>query len=428
MVESGLAQVVRRLTVQDSTGQCSVLSPAEVNSTEFSSVITELRDWIESRHFAGFEPFDLLNSRHLQWRWLHTPPVSYFLIQTGKRYGGSRLRRMLQVPPSRNPKALGLILSAYCDLISLGEDCTALAHEVKGLLKTLRSPGEDDFCWGYDWDYISLRGTRLPAFAMNAVSTAFCAQSLIDLGETIGDQEALLMARSAAAAMVSRLNRYEQEAGLCFSYTPADHSRIFNSSALTGALLARVGKADHNSAYAELAAQAMNYLVSMQRPDGSWFYGDSRRQRWIDSFHTGYNLCALLHYRGISSDNSVDSAIESGYSFYKRHFFLSDHTPKYAFNHVYPIDIHACAHAILCFAMFARVDDTALDRAQEVARWTLRHMRNPDGSFYFQKHRLWTNRTPYMRWGQAWMLHALSRLQVTLAQEKIAYEDLDRSR
>ena len=40
----------------------------------------------------------------------------------------------------------------------------------------------------------------------------------------------------------------------------------------------------------------------------------------------------------------------------------------------------------------------------------MRNMAAPDGSFYFQRHRLWTNRTAYMRWGQAWMLQALARL------------------
>ena len=46
-----------------------------------------------------------------------------------------------------------------------------------------------------------------------------------------------------------------------------------------------------------------------------------------------------------------------------------------------------------------------------VARWTLQHMRGSDGTFFFQAHRFWTNRTPYMRWGQAWMFHALARLK-----------------
>jgi hypothetical protein len=40
----------------------------------------------------------------------------------------------------------------------------------------------------------------------------------------------------------------------------------------------------------------------------------------------------------------------------------------------------------------------------------MKNMRSPDGSFFYQRHRLATNRTPYMRWGQAWMFRALARL------------------
>jgi hypothetical protein len=44
--------------------------------------------------------------------------------------------------------------------------------------------------------------------------------------------------------------------------------------------------------------------------------------------------------------------------------------------------------------------------------WTIKNMAAPDGSFYYQRHRLWTNRASYMRWGQAWMFRALTRLQL----------------
>jgi hypothetical protein len=40
----------------------------------------------------------------------------------------------------------------------------------------------------------------------------------------------------------------------------------------------------------------------------------------------------------------------------------------------------------------------------------MKNMAAADGSFYYQRHRLWTNRVPYMRWGQAWMLRALAKL------------------
>ena len=374
-------------------------------------VCSRLRSWIEARDFAGHEPFDLLNSPFLQRRWLREPPLSYCWIQFGKRLGGQRVRQWLQVPPSRNPKALGLLLAGYCDLQREGEDCASQFAALKRYLVALRSPNEQDYCWGYDWDYVSLRGAKLPAFAMNAVATCFCAEALLDLAEITGDGEALRMGLSAARALTNRLNRSADTSdALCFSYTPQDRLLIFNSSALVAGLLSRAASRGGDPQYLELAQRAMRYLTSMQRPDGSWFYGTDRRHHWIDSFHTGYNLCALLEYRNYSGDASVDEAIEKGYAFYRLAFFLEDGTPKYFASSVYPIDIHACAHAIVTFCAFRARDAGALAMARKIANWTMASMLSPDGSFYFQRHRLWINRTPYMRWGQAWMFHALTRL------------------
>jgi len=37
-------------------------------------------------------------------------------------------------------------------------------------------------------------------------------------------------------------------------------------------------------------------------------------------------------------------------------------------------------------------------------------MRSSEGYFYYQRHRFHTNRIPYMRWSQAWMMYALARV------------------
>jgi hypothetical protein len=137
-------------------------------------------------------------------------------------------------------------------------------------------------------------------------------------------------------------------------------------------------------------------------------------QRWIDSFHTGYNLVALLEYQAYSGDDSVGNTIRSGYEFYKRSFFRPDGTPRYFHDRTYPVDIHACAQAILTFCAFVSIDEAALGTAVKIARWTLAHLRNDDGSFGYQLHRFRLDRTPYLRWGQAWMLHALTRLYCAL--------------
>ena len=59
----------------------------------------------------------------------------------------------------------------------------------------------------------------------------------------------------------------------------------------------------------------------------------------------------------------------------------------------FPIDIHACSQAILHFIAFSSIDPAALERAWKTFHWTARNMAAPDGSFYYQRHRMWTNRT-----------------------------------
>jgi hypothetical protein len=85
----------------------------------------------------------------------------------------------------------------------------------------------------------------------------------------------------------------------------------------------------------------------------------------------------------------------------------------------YPVDIHSCAEAILCLGQLSRRYKDALPRAQAVADWTLRNMRDPTGYFYYRRYRWLTIKVPYMRWGQAWMLVGLARLQqaLTTAQQ-----------
>jgi hypothetical protein len=99
-----------------------------------------------------------------------------------------------------------------------------------------------------------------------------------------------------------------------------------------------------------------------------------------------------------------------GHRYYKATFFTDDGAPKYFHDRTFPIDIHACSQAILHFIAFSSIDPQAQELAQKTFHWTMRNMAAPDGAFYYQRHRLWTNRALYMRWGQAWMLHALAKL------------------
>ena len=144
-------------------------------SSPIDSSILALKNWVEERNYAGMEPFDILNSPLLRHRWTRSWPLGVVFVQFGKRYAGLALRRWLRVPESKNPKALGLFLSAYCDLARCGRHTDDTVAYLKSELKRLRSPNEHEYCWGYDWDHVSRAG-RMPAFSPNAiVSPSFFA-------------------------------------------------------------------------------------------------------------------------------------------------------------------------------------------------------------------------------------------------------------
>jgi len=46
----------------------------------------------------------------------------------------------------------------------------------------------------------------------------------------------------------------------------------------------------------------------------------------------------------------------------------------------------------------------------QVLHWTMTHLWSRRDYFYYQQHPWGTNRIPYMRWSQAWMLLALVTL------------------
>jgi hypothetical protein len=385
-------------------------------SSSLTQGLEALRRWIETRQFAGYEPFDLLNSPYLRGAWARRALPAILFIQAGKRFAGLRLRQALKIPPSRNPKALGLCLSAYCDLAQAGYDVSAEAAWLKNELIRLRSPLEREYCWGYDWDYVSLRGPRLPAFAPNCIASYFCGTAMMEMHKVFADSEALEIAESVARFLTTGLHRsFESAEEVCFSYTPNDKTLIYNSSALTAVFLARIGSLRENQEYLSLAYKAMVFLQRGQLESGGWYYGRLRRQRWIDGFHTSYNVCALLDYLRITGDHTFNDAMLLGHRYYHTNLFTGEGAPKYFHDRTFPIDIHACSQAILHFIAFTSIDPQALELAQRTFRWTMKNMAAPDGAFYYQRHRYWTNRTPYMRWGQAWMLCALAKLLLASA-------------
>jgi phytoene dehydrogenase-like protein len=198
---------------------------------------------------------------------------------------------------------------------------------------------------------------------------------------------------------------------------------IHNSNLLGAAILARTAMHTVSGELLAVARAAMEYSCSAQLSDGAWYYGEGPIYRWIDSFHTGYNLDSIASYIESTGDQTFRPHLERGFHYFKMNFVEPDGTPKYYHSRTYPIDIQCAAQAIETFAKFSQRDPEALPTAERIARWTIRHMQDPVGYFYYRRSPRFITRTPMLHWGQATMYSALALLSLQLERSRRQSED-----
>ena len=84
--------------------------------------------------------------------------------------------------------------------------------------------------------------------------------------------------------------------------------------------------------------------------------------------------------------------------------------PRYYHNRRQPIDIQGAAQVIDTLTLFSDEDPESFEIALRVAQWTIKHMQDPDGHFYYRRYPLITSKAPMIHWGQATMFKALTHL------------------
>lgn len=378
---------------------------------ELECATLKLLEYCRDNDWAGFDPYDALNSALLTWvPFLNTKLPRLALTQLLKR-SPVNIRSLLLVPKTQNPKALGLFLSALLRLSRIGvlSEKNAIPELIERII-ALRSTGSPYWCWGYSFPW-QTRTIIVPRSAPNLVCTVFTANALLDSFEQSRDARCLDMATSAAEYILKELYWNEGSEAAGFSYpSPELHVQVHNANFLAAALLSRVYKHTGERAFIEPALRVARYSARKQHSDGSWPYGESPTQTWIDNFHTGYNLCALQSLGQSLKSDEFDGVIRRGFDFYRHHFFRYDGAPKYFHNSTYPIDIHAVAQSIITLLEFKHLDESNVELAHSVSAWALNNMWDERGFFYYRVLRTVTIKTSYMRWSQAWMLLALSAL------------------
>lgn len=391
--------------------------------TPIRNVFLRLFDYCREREWAGYDPYDALNSRLLERLGLFRSKKARLAATQALKRSPINLRPLLQIPPAQNPKGLALFLSALLKTPGVAPESGAWVEWFAERLIALRSKGAHYWCWGYSFPW-QTRTVLVPRGAANLVCTTFVGQSLLDLHEAGRDLQYLSMAASAAEYLLADLYWTDGKGTAGFGYPlPEARNQVHNANFLAAALLARVARLTGEERFALPALEAARCSASRQKADGSWAYGETQTQQWIDNFHTGFNLCALRSIGQSLGTTEFEPAVREGLRFYREHFFRQDGAPRYFHNRTYPLDAHSAAQSIITLLELKDLDPDNVPLAEKVFAWTMRNLWDERGFFYYRALAVGTVRTPYMRWSEAWMLLALAAmLQQSGARETAAQE------
>ena len=155
-----------------------------------------LLHYVESKDYAGYDPYDALNSPLLKLLSKRSKWMRIAYTQGLKRFPVN-VRPILGIRRGHNPKGIGLFLWGYSKLYKVEKKPQYLARieYLLSLLDKLKSRGYSGNCWGYNFDW----QTRLicrPRYTPTVVNSAFVGHALIDTYKSTGKERALEMAIS----------------------------------------------------------------------------------------------------------------------------------------------------------------------------------------------------------------------------------------
>lgn len=373
--------------------------------------ICRLSDWLEKNEYQGYDTFDGLNARFLRPLTFNSKLLRTVLQQSVRRLLVNT-RPMLGIRKSYSTKAMGFLARGFMRLHAATGDIAwrGKAEFALNWLMDNQSPGYTGACWGNHFDYQS-RGFYLPKGEPTIVWTSLIGHAFLDAYRHFQKDVFLRVATSSCEHILHDLDTHADGDALCISYIPSRDSQCHNANTLGASLLARTYSYTRNESYRVLAQKAMQYTAQHQRPDFSWYYAEAANSHWIDNFHTAYVLDCFKSYFESTGDDRFEKTLENGYAYWKSTFFLQDGTPKYYNNKTLPIDIQCCSQAIDTLVFFSDRDPDGLALALKIANWTIQHMQDRTGYFYYRRYAQWlVNKTPTLHWGQATMLSALSGL------------------
>jgi len=116
--------------------------------------LVKLEEYVQKQDYSGYDPYDALNSTKLLK--INNKLLRVFLTQFFV-YSPINFRNFLNIKPDKNPKAIGLLLSSYCNLYRTGliqkKDFNDITSKLVDYLLKNNSKGYSGYCWGFNFNW-----------------------------------------------------------------------------------------------------------------------------------------------------------------------------------------------------------------------------------------------------------------------------------
>jgi rhamnogalacturonyl hydrolase YesR len=196
---------------------------------------------------------------------------------------------------------------------------------------------------------------------------------------------------------------------------------VHNANLMGVEFLIKVGNYLNNNEYLEQASKCLSFSMSELKSDGSlnyWGhnYSNSNEQ---DLYHSGFEIRSLIEIYNVTNDEILFKTIKKYLKFWVNNFFTSDFKPGFIKNKFNIIEVHSCAEAIICsikaFESGFMDKETCLNICTETFYYSEKYLwKNVDDNlgyyawmFDFKKSKGKLD-IPLLRWGESWMLYALT--------------------
>ena len=375
--------------------------------------INKLKAYIEAEEFKGYDPYDTLNSP-IPFHWLGKwGPV--LAIQFQKR-NPFNIRGLLGIKKAYNPKAIGLLLHAY-SLEYQNNKSEEVLKKMDFFFNWLienRTKGYDEYRWGYNFDWAS-PVKFLEKHSPTIVVSGFVSKGIFEYYQSTKNPKALEVLKSVGNFIETKLAWTKTEKGYCVSYSTKAVDCCYNANMLGAELYARLFFLTKEEKYKELACKMTDFTIAYQKESGLWNYSIDLKtglERTQIDFHQGYVLDSIYYVLKYCGENALYlEALKIGVDYYFKNQFKDSGRSIFRVPNQYPVEIHNQAQGIITLARLSFLSEEYAPFATKIAKWTVENMQSKKGHFYYKKYPLYTIKTPFMRWSQAWMLLALTELK-----------------